>query len=179
MIAEYEEPRRKELFPDYDAPREYALGQAHKHLPEMHKYSGLAFPPALSPIVAGYPRGLAALTTLEARLLRKDGKGGRKPSMQGIWETLAEHYEGSKMVRVLPFEGGASCDGKSYVNAMACNDTDRAEIAVLGNDERITLLCRLDNLGKGAGGAAIQNMNIMLGLPEDLGLVTSMAAQQK
>ena len=163
MIAEYEDQRRGELYPDYDAPREYALGQAHKHLPEMHLYSGLTFAPAFSPIVADFPRGLAVFTPLAARLLSAAGK---KTTPGMLWETLAAHYEGSPLVNVLPYEGGASCDGKSYLNAMACNDTDRAELFVLGNDENIILACRLDNLGKGAGGAAIQNMNIMTGLPE-------------
>ncbi|MCL1804879.1 MAG: N-acetyl-gamma-glutamyl-phosphate reductase [Clostridiales bacterium] len=168
MIGEYEDPRRAELYPDYDAPREYALGQAHKHLPEMHRYSGLAYPPAFSPIVADFPRGLAVYTPLAARLLSDSGKA---VSPQRLWEALAEHYNDSLMVRVMPYEGGGACEGKSYVNAMGCNDTDRAEIFVLGNEERITLACRLDNLGKGAGGAAIQNMNLMMGLPEDTGLV--------
>ncbi|MCL1849116.1 MAG: N-acetyl-gamma-glutamyl-phosphate reductase [Clostridiales bacterium] len=170
MIAEYESPDRKALYADYDAPREYGLGQGHKHLPEMHAYAGLQFAPAFSPIVADFPRGLAVFTTLEARLLK--GAAGKAASVGlAIWEILDAHYKGSPMVKVLPYEGGAACDGKSYVNAMACNDTDRAEICVLGNDERVTLACRLDNLGKGAGGAAIQNMNIMMGLPEDTGLV--------
>ncbi len=167
MIAEYEDPQRQERYPDYDAPREYALGQAHKHLPEMQKYSGLAFAPAFSPIVAGFPRGLAVFTHLETRLLQA-ARG--KVSPQLVWETLAKHYEGSLMVKVMPYEG-ASCQGAGYLNVKACNDTDRAEIFVFGNQERITLACRLDNLGKGAGGAAIQNMNIMMGLPEDTGLV--------
>jgi N-acetyl-gamma-glutamyl-phosphate reductase len=168
MIGEYEDPRRAELYPDYDAPREYALGQAHKHLPEMHKYSGLEFAPAFSPIVADFPKGLAVFTPLAARML---GGNGKKASPLALWESLAEHYQGSRMVKVMPYEGGADSDGKGYLNAMACNGTDRAEIFVLGNDERIVLACRLDNLGKGAGGAAIQNMNLMMGLPEDTALV--------
>ncbi|MCL2121828.1 MAG: N-acetyl-gamma-glutamyl-phosphate reductase [Clostridiales bacterium] len=170
MINEYEDPERKTRYPDYDAPREYALGQAHKHLPEMFRYSGLAYPPAFSPIVADIPRGLAVFTPLEARLLHNKNAGG-KVSPERLREMLAIHYEGSAMVRVMPFEGGETCDGKAYLNLMACNDTDRAEIFVLGNDERILLACRLDNLGKGAGGAAIQNMNIMMGLPEDTALI--------
>ena len=168
MIAEYENPGRGELFPDYDAPREYALQQAHKHLPEMYKHSGLAYPPAFSPIVADYPRGLAVFTTLETRLLNVSTE---KKAPQTLWEALRAHYDGSPMVKVMPYTSDSECDGKSYVNAMACNDTDRAEIFVLGNEERITLACRLDNLGKGAGGAAIQNMNLMMGLAEDTGLV--------
>ena len=172
MIAEYEHTRRAELYPDYDAPREYALGQTHKHLPEMFRYSGLAYAPAFSPIVADFPRGLAVFTPLAVRLLNAPGKA---VSPQALWEALAERYSGSLMVRVMPYDGGAACDGKGYVDAMACNDTDRAEIFVLGNDERVTLACRLDNLGKGAGGAAIQNMNLMMGLPEDAGLVVSKA----
>lgn len=174
MIGEYEDPRRGERYPDYDAPREYALGQAHKHLPEMFRYSGLAYPPSFSPIVAGFPRGLAVFTPLESRLLKGAGAGG-KAHPEELWEALAVHYEGSPVVRVMPYGGGADCDGKSYLNVKACNDTDRAEIFVLGNRERIILACRLDNLGKGAGGAAIQNMNIMMGLPEGTGLCLARA----
>ncbi|MEL7624575.1 MAG: N-acetyl-gamma-glutamyl-phosphate reductase [Clostridiales bacterium] len=187
MIAEYEDPQRQERYPDYDAPREYALGQAHKHLPEMQKYAGLAFAPSFSPIVASFPRGLAVFTHLETRLLRApqgetpqseapqgEGTQGETPqkkaSPQLIREVLAKHYQDSQMVQVMPYEG-ASCQGAGYLNVKACNDKDRAEIFVFGNEERITLACRLDNLGKGAGGAAIQNMNIMMGLPEDTGLV--------
>jgi N-acetyl-gamma-glutamyl-phosphate reductase len=167
MIAEYEDPQRQERYPDYDAPREYALGQNHKHLPEMWKYSGLAFAPAFSPIVGNFPRGLAVFTHLETRLLNvPQGKAG--PRL--VWETLAKHYEGCRMVKVMPHEDGG-LEGTGYLNVKACNDTDRAEIFVLGKAERITLACRLDNLGKGASGAAIQNMNIMMGLPEDTALV--------
>jgi N-acetyl-gamma-glutamyl-phosphate reductase len=170
MIAEYEDPARGELYPDYDAPREYALGQAHKHLPEMHLYSGLDHAPAFSPIVADFPRGLAVFTPLAARLLGDAGGTGKKTTPQSVWEALAAHYEGCTAVKVMPYGDGGDCDGKSYLNAMACNGADRAEIFVLGNDERIILACRLDNLGKGACGAAIQNMNLMLGLPEDTAL---------
>ena len=168
MIAEYEDPDRKTVRPDYDAPRAYGLGQSHKHLPEMFAWSGLQYPPAFSPIVADFPRGLAVITILESRLL--NNSTGKAASAR-VWEALSAHYEGCPMVRVMPYEKGDSCDGKSYINAMGCNDTDRAEIFVLGNAERITLACRLDNLGKGAGGAAIQNMNIIMGLPEDTGLI--------
>lgn len=169
MIDEYESGDRKGRYPDYDAPREYALGQNHKHIPEMFRYSGLDFAPAFSPVVADFPRGLAVFTPLAARLLKGYGRGDDVP--RRLWEALAEHYQGSPMVRVMPYEGGDLCDGKSYLNAMACNDTDRAELFVLGGGEQITLACRLDNLGKGAGGAAIQNMNLMMGLPEDTGLI--------
>jgi N-acetyl-gamma-glutamyl-phosphate reductase len=167
MIAEYEDPQRQEHYPDHDAPREYALGQRHKHLPEMWRYSGLAFAPAFSPIVAAFPRGLAVFTHLETRLINASG-GKARPLL--VWEALAKHYESCQMVKVMPY-GEAGIQTAGYLNVKACNDTDRAEIFVLGNEERITLACRLDNLGKGAGGAAIQNMNIMLGLPEDTGLV--------
>ena len=168
MIREYEDPARATLYPDYDAPREYALGQAHKHLPEMFAHSSLAYPPAFSPIVADYPRGLAVYIPLEARLLKNPGG---KVSPELVWETLASYYDGCQMVTVKPYEDGILCDGKAYVDAMACNGTDRAELFVLGNRERMTIVCRLDNLGKGAAGAAIQNMNLMMGFPEATGLI--------
>jgi len=168
MIREYEDPARASLYPDYDAPRAYALGQAHKHLPEMFTHSGLLYPPAFMPIVADFPRGLATYTPLEARLLKSTG-GKVAPEL--VWETLASYYADCRTVNVGPYGDGTLCDGKTYVNAMACNGTDRAELFVLGNRERITVVCRLDNLGKGACGAAIQNMNLMMGFPEGAGLV--------
>ncbi|MDR1193683.1 MAG: N-acetyl-gamma-glutamyl-phosphate reductase [Peptococcaceae bacterium] len=170
MIEEYEAPDRPAARPDYDAPRQYALSQEHKHLPEMHKYSGLSRPPIFSPIVADFPRGLAMFTPLFPALLRRPDRPGGKVGPELIQEVLSERYENCPFVKVLPWEKN-DCLAKGYVNVMACDDTDRAEILLLGNGERIILVCRLDNLGKGAGGAAIQNMNLMLGLPEDAGLV--------
>jgi N-acetyl-gamma-glutamyl-phosphate reductase len=174
MIEEYEDPDRPVVRPDYAAPRQYALSQEHKHLPEMHRYSGLVRPPVFSPIVADFPRGLAVFTALYPSLLRRPARPGRpaggKVSLAWMHEALRAHYDGCPLVKVLDWEKN-DCLEKGYVNVMACDNTDRAEILLLGNEERITLVCRLDNLGKGAGGAAIQNMNLLLGLPEGAGLI--------
>ena len=163
MIAEYTDPERDTRYPDYDGPREYALGQQHKHLPEMQKVTGLAFLPSFSPILGDFERGLAVFTPLQSRMLTKRVK----PS--DVHQILEEYYGDQTFVKVMPFSPD-HCMDSAYFNVKACNNTNRAEIFVFGNEERILLACRLDNLGKGASGAAIQNMNIMNGFPETMSL---------
>lgn len=167
MIAEYTAEARQALYPDYDAPRQYALGLQHKHLPEMEKITGLAFPPAFSPIVGDFPRGLAVFTKLETRLLNKLENKAVTP--QALHEYLTDYYQNQLFVKVMPFDPDL-CLESPFFNVKACNETNRAEIFVFGNEQRMMLACRLDNLGKGASGAAIQNMNLMFGFPEDAGL---------
>ena len=144
-------------------PRHYALTLKHKHLPEMQKYAGLAHPPVFSPVVGDFYAGMAVAVPLVSRLLPK------KSSPRELWECLASHYEGERFVRVMPFESDSYLDG-GFFKMGECNDTNMLDIFVFGNQEQILLLSRLDNLGKGASGAAMQNMNIMLGLDEGLGL---------
>lgn len=168
MIAEYTDPQRAVKYPDYDAPRQYALEQKHKHLPEMQKYTGLAYPPAFSPIVGDFERGLAVFTPLHSRLL--PAFHGKRVTPELVHQVLADHYRGQQFVEVMPFNP-AMCLESGFFNVKACNNTNRAEIFVFGNEDRIMLTCRIDNLGKGASGAAVQNMNLMCGFPEELGLV--------
>jgi N-acetyl-gamma-glutamyl-phosphate reductase len=163
MIAEYEAPGRPR-FP-LGAPRHYALAMKHKHLPEMRKYSGLDFAPEFSPIACDFYKGMAVTVPLATRLLAK------KPTARNVRDMLAEFYAGERFVKVMPFDDAANLhDG--FFDPLGTNDTNRNDIFVFGNDEHMVLISRLDNLGKGASGAAVQNMNIMLGLDEGTALTS-------
>lgn len=163
-IAEYETPELEKVYPTYISPRHYALGLTHKHIPEMQQIVGLDYAPIFSPIIANYYEGLAVATQFHTRLLPK------KVTPKDIHEVLSKHYAGQNFVKVMPFNP-SQCLDDNFFNPIACNQTNVAEIFVFGNDEQFMLLARLDNLGKGASGAAIQNMNIMLGLDETISLV--------
>ncbi len=166
-IADYTDPEIATNHPTYLAPRPYALGLSHKHIPEMQKIVGLEHKPIFSPIVNNYFKGLSVSTMIHTRLLPK------KYTPKDLHEYLSNYYKDEHFVKVMPFNP-IECDtnnlGDKFFTPIACNDTNYAEIFVCGNDEQILLLTRLDNLGKGASGAAIQNMNIMLGLDETLAL---------
>ena len=152
MIADYEGPERDTAL---DSPRQYALGQSHKHLKEMVKIPGLAVAPFFCPIVADYYSGMAVTVPL----FRKDLRGSVedvKQLYQACYHSAVVHYD-------------EYSDGMIAGNAISGRD-DMA-ITVAGNEDRILLISTFDNLGKGAAGAAIQNMNIVLGLDETTGLV--------
>lgn len=153
MIAEYEDPQRSPLL---NAPRQYALGQMHKHLKEMNVLCGLENAPVFCPIVADFYSGMEVTVPL----FKKDLQG----SMADVRQIYAEYYTGS----LIHFNEAA--DEKGFLSAAAFSGRDDMEITVTGNEDRILLVSRFDNLGKGASGAAIQNMNIVLGLPETEGL---------
>ncbi|MCB1914397.1 MAG: N-acetyl-gamma-glutamyl-phosphate reductase [Rhodocyclaceae bacterium] len=161
MIASYEEPAT--LPPSMTSPRFYALGLGHKHLPEMQTVSGLAAPPLFTPIVGNFAQGMVVAVPLLPRLLP------RTSGPDELHRFLAEHYKDQIFVRVMPRDTTATLDN-GFLPATACNDTNRAEIFVFGHDDQILLAARFDNLGKGASGAAIQCMNVMLGVAEDTGL---------
>lgn len=156
MIAEYEAEGRSELL---DAPGIYGLNLQHKHLPEMQTVTGLAYPPVFMPIVDDYYKGMATTIMLQNRLLLG------QPSAEEICAKLADYYRNEHFVSVVPF---GENDSKLYANKLA--GTNRLEIVVCGHEEQTTVTALFDNLGKGASGAAVQNMNIMLGLPEETGL---------
>ncbi len=153
MIAEYENPLRSPLL---SAPRQYALTQQHKHLKEMRLISALEEAPVFCPIVADYYSGMEVTVPL----FRKDIKG----SMEDIKEVYREYYSSG----LVHFEEDDPEAG--LLSGAALSGRDDMEIRVTGCDERILLISRFDNLGKGASGAAIQNMNIILGLDEKTGL---------
>ena len=156
MIAEYEAEGRSELL---NAPGIYGLNLQHKHLPEMQTVTGLAYPPVFMPVVDDYYKGMATTIMLQNRLLPG------QPSAEEICAKLADYYRDEHFVSVVPF---GENDSKLYANKLA--GTNRLEIVVCGHEEQTTVTAVFDNLGKGASGAAVQNMNIMLGLPEETGL---------
>ena len=156
MIAEYEAEGRSELL---NAPGIYGLNLQHKHLPEMQTVTGLAYPPVFMPVVDDYYKGMATTIMLQNRLLPG------QPSAEEICAKLADYYRNEHFVSVVPF---GENDSKLYANKLA--GTNRLEIVVCGHEEQTTVTAVFDNLGKGASGAAVQNMNIMLGLPEETGL---------
>ena len=153
-IEAYEEEGRSSL---YDTPRLYALTQQHKHLPEMQAVCGLTRTPVFDPYVCDYYCGMTVTVPLFADLLSV------RMNVASLEELFRTHYAGQKFVRVVREESG-------YISANTLNGTNMLEIVVSGNDERLLLTARLDNLGKGASGAAIENMNLALGLDESLSL---------
>ena len=155
MIAEYESPDKAEsLF----APAPYGMGQTHKHLPEMQKICGLQHKPVFVPIVDDYYKGMS--TTVSFHMAQLKGVA----TVAEVQQKLADYYAGSAMVTVAEGTG----TGKVFGNAKAGKDT--LELIVSGTDERFTVTALFDNLGKGASGAAVQNMNLMLGFEENAGL---------
>ncbi len=147
------------------APRPYSLALSHKHLKEMTERSGLSESPLFVPVVSNYYQGLAASIPIHTKLL--SGRWDPK----GLHELLSEHYAGEQFVKVMPYEDDSLLFDGGF-DITACNDTNKAEIFVFGNEAKglALIMTRLDNLGKGASGAAIQSMNLMLGFEEALHL---------
>lgn len=154
MIAEYESAEKPDL---YGAPRQYGLTQTHKHLPEMKTVCKLETAPIFCPIVADYDRGMEVTVPLFA----KDLKG----TVGDVRSVYSSAYNG-KVVKY-----AENSDEGGFLSASSMRERDGMEISVFGNGERILLVSRFDNLGKGASGAAIQNMNILLGEDETSGLI--------
>ena len=160
-IAQYEADGRN---PELDSPRLYALTQTHKHLPEMKKIAGLEYEPVFNPYVCDYFQGMTVTVGLHARLLAK------KVTASDVWEMFAAHYDGCRFVKVAGFMGEGVLE-EPFIPANTLAGTNMMQIFVYGNDDRIMLTSRFDNLGKGASGAAVQCLNIMLGIDEAAGLV--------
>ena len=160
MIAAMEsENKTKEMY----SPRQYALGQKHKHIPEMQAVCGLKYKPMFNPIVDDYYNGMVVSVPLVTRCLTK------KYTPENIHEIMAEHYVGQHFVKVMEL-GGTETLADGFIAANTLAGTNNMQIFVCGNEDQILLMSRFDNLGKGASGAAIQNMNIMLGINEATGL---------
>jgi len=156
MIAQYEgADKAKELY----SPRIYGLNQSHKHLPEMQAVCGLSMAPAFCPVVDDYYKGMATTVSFHNKKLH------RVKDAQGVWELLTAFYQGQPVVSVAPFDWE---EPMIAANAMAGKDS--LTLIVCGNGERTTVTALFDNLGKGAAGAAVQNMNLMLGFDETIGL---------
>jgi N-acetyl-gamma-glutamyl-phosphate reductase len=144
------------------APRPYALTLTHKHLPEMVTHTGLEVAPVFLPIVSNFYQGLAVSVPLHLPVLRKGG------SVTTIHDTYVEYYAGEPFVRVMPPNDPPTlADG---FDVQGCNGTNRVDLFVFGHHDQALLIARLDNLGKGASGAAVQCMNLHLGIDEGEGL---------
>ena len=163
MIAQYEDEGRGELL---SSPALYALTQGHKHLPEMQAVCGLKYRPVFTPIVDDYYKGMATTVPLHMSQLRGVF------TLRGLWKALSDYYAGQKLVHVAADPTGRDeyidAGSKIYGGAKA-GDNDLS-IVVAGNDQQVTVTAVFDNLGKGASGAAVQNMNLMLGFEETAGL---------
>ena len=159
MIAQYEAGNDPKL----TSPRPYALGLAHKHLPEMMAHTGLRSAPVFMPIVSNFYKGLAVTVPLHLSLLRASAKA------EDLHQALAAHYEGERFIRVMPLRDAETLAEGGF-DVQACNDTNRVDLFVFASDTQALVMARLDNLGKGASGAAVQSMNVHLGVEEGLGL---------
>ncbi len=159
MIEQYETSGDVRL----TSPRPYALGLAHKHLPEMQAHAGLSVPPVFVPVVSNFYKGLAVSVPLQLSQL---GTGTSAEALHGV---LVERYAKEPFVRVMPF-GDPDTVAGGGLDVQACNDTNRVDVFVFGHGGQALLIARLDNLGKGASGAAVQSMNVHLGIDERLGL---------
>lgn len=160
-IAQYEAEDRD---PGLDSPRLYALTQAHKHLPEMKKISGLDYEPIFNPYVCDYFQGMRVTIGLHSRLL------GKKVTAHDVWEMMSEHYKDATFVKVAGFMGEGTLP-EQFIPANTLAGTNNMQIFVYGNDDRIMLTSRFDNLGKGASGAAVQCLNIRMGIDETTSLI--------
>ncbi|MDD6279825.1 MAG: N-acetyl-gamma-glutamyl-phosphate reductase [Oscillospiraceae bacterium] len=149
---------------EFNSPRQYALSQQHKHLPEMQKIPGLKYKPMFNPMVCDYFSGMVVSVPIQTRTL-KDTVTAEQ--VQGMF---AEHYRDAKMIEVMPL---MSADEQKafFLASNTLSGVNKMQIFVFGNDEQILLCSRLDNLGKGASGAAVQCLNIMMGIDETTGLV--------
>ncbi len=156
MIAEYEAPDRDVAL---DAPRQYGLNGNHKHLPEMQQVCGLTEAPVFCPIVDQYYKGMEVSIPLHGSQVH-----GYKPEQ--IRDMLFEYYRNTALITV-----AEEVATSGFLSANQFAGTNQLEITVCGNEDRMVLVSRFDNLGKGASGAAVQNMNLMLGFPETEGLV--------
>jgi N-acetyl-gamma-glutamyl-phosphate reductase len=162
MIARWEDPARGLLTHVYEAP--YSLDRVHKHIPEIRRYTGLTHEPVFVPAVGPFRCGMRVQIPLHAELT--PGLAGGK----SVFEALEARYRGEAFVKVLPIREPLESDESSF-DPRACNDTNRIELRVIPHPSgHVLLVAVLDNLGKGASGVAIQNLNLMLGLPEASGL---------
>ncbi len=156
MIADYEGEEKTAAMA---SPGIYSLGQSHKHLPEMAKLCGLENYPVFCPIVDDYYSGMASTVSFHMSMLNGVN------TLDDVRKAYSDYYAGEALVSVAD---GFDSSAKYYGGDMSGLDSLRIQLA--GNDERFTVTAMFDNLGKGASGAAIQNMNILLGLPEATGL---------
>lgn len=149
---------------EFNSPRQYALSQQHKHLPEMKAVSGLKYTPMFNPIICDYFSGMVVSVPIQTRLLEKN------VTAEAVHEMYMKHYEGANMVEVMPLMSEEE-QKTFFLASNTLSGQNKLQVFVFGNDEQILLCSRLDNLGKGASGAAVQCLNIMMGIDETTGLV--------
>ena len=149
------------LEPALTSPRPYGLRLSHKHLPEMTRHTGLERDPIFMPMVGNFFQGLSVSVPLPLSQLGT--------SAQALHRCFEQRYAGERFVRVMPLDDPGTLEG-GYFDIQACNGSNRVDIFVFGNEKQAVLMARLDNLGKGASGAAVQCMNVHLGLDEGRGL---------
>ena len=159
MIAAYENTTDEAVRGRMDSPRQYALGLAHKHIPEMVAHTGLRHAPVFMPIISRFYKGLAVSVPLHLSQLKAGTDGA------AIRAALAERYADERFIRVMPISSDpTTLTEGGYFDIQACNGSNRCDIFVFASASQAVLIARLDNLGKGASGAAIQNLKLMLGL---------------
>jgi N-acetyl-gamma-glutamyl-phosphate reductase len=162
MIEKWEDPEQGLLSPPYEAPD--ALDSRHKHIPAMQCYTRLTREPQFTPAVGAFRCGMRVQISLHREFLCAGATG------KSLWEVLDERYRDETYVRVIPIAEPLNSHERSF-DPQACNDTNRLELHVLPHPSgHVLLIGTLDNLGKGAAGAAIQNLNLMLGIGETEGL---------
>ena len=159
MIEQYEHRQEQAL----TSPRPYALSLAHKHVPEMMAHTGLTAKPLFMPVVGNFYKGLSVSVPLHLSLLA----AGTTP--ETIQAAFQARYAGERFIRVMPLRDAATLE-TGFFDVQAANDSNQVDLFVFANDSQVLLMARLDNLGKGASGAAVQAMNVHLGLDEGLGL---------
>ena len=161
MIEQYQANAASNAEPALTSPRPYGLTLVHKHVPEMMAHTGLTVPPVFMPIVSNFYKGLAVTVPLHLAAL------GTTP--EALHAALAARYAGERFIRVKPLRDPGTLEG-GFFDVQANNDTNFVDLFVFANDTQVVLAARLDNLGKGASGAAVQCMNVHLGVDEGLGL---------
>ena len=162
MIERWENPSGRLQRLPYEAP--YSVGKLHKHIPEIMRWGGLRSEPQFIPAVGPFRCGMRVQVMIPAKILPKSGSG------KAMWEALSARYADEPFVQVEPLSDANDTDEFTF-DPQAYNDTNRISLHVLTHPSgHVVLMARLDNLGKGAAGVAIQNLNLMLGLPEKTGL---------
>lgn len=162
LIERWEDPQRGLLKLVHEAP--YSIGKRHKHIPEIMRYGALSAEPQFLPNVGPFRCGMRVEIMIPAKALSKQATG------QAMWDAFAARYQNQSFVLVEPFTDGSGADESTF-DPQAHNDTNRISLTVLPHQSgHVLLMARLDNLGKGAAGVAIQNLNLMLGVPEQTGL---------
>ena len=162
LIERWEDPKGDLLKLPHEAP--YSIGKVHKHIPEIMRYGALNTEPQFLPSVGPFRCGMRVEIMIPAKALPKAS------TARGMWESLVTRYEAETFVRVEPLTDASEADEFTF-DPQALNDTNRISLRVLPHQSgHVVLLARLDNLGKGAAGVAIQNLNLMLGAPEETGL---------